>query len=458
MRHLDELLRSRRSTNPPLNDPLIEFEEEEKQPVYVAAGQEGSAQADRITALPGQPAGVDFEQYAGYITVDPKAGRALFYYFVESPTDSSSKPLILWLSGGPGCSSLGYGAMEEIGPFRVNPDERTLSMNKYAWNNVANVLFLESPAGVGFSYSNTTLDYSTRGDKSTADDSFTFLINWLERFPHYKNRDLYIAGENYAGHYAPQLAHTIITRNHSTPRLKINLKGIAIGNAFIDDTTMLKGTYEYYWTHALISDETHADIMEHCDFVTGNFSMICYEYQRQAENEHGHIDMYNIYAPKCYINSPRSSLIHGVYSAYDPCSDYYVDTYLNLPEVQAAFHVIPTSWSFCSDFDWKDSPTTVLPTIKELMASGIAIWIFSGDLDGRVSVRSTRYTLNTLKLPVDMAWRPWYSNYEVGGYVIGYQGLTLVTVRGAGHAVPSYQPERALTMITSFLQGVPPPQ
>lgn len=64
------------------------------------APQDGLMQADKITQLPGQPHGVDFDHYAGYVTVKPQAGRALFYYFVESPTNSSTKPLVLWLNGG----------------------------------------------------------------------------------------------------------------------------------------------------------------------------------------------------------------------------------------------------------------------------------------------------------------------------------------------------------------------
>ncbi|GMI81644.1 serine carboxypeptidase-like 40 [Hibiscus trionum] len=73
--------------------------------------------------------------------------------------------------------------MTELGPFRVNSDGRTLFMNDFAWNNVANVIFLESPAGVGFSYSNTSSDYVNAGDTTTAIDTYTFLVNWLERFP-----------------------------------------------------------------------------------------------------------------------------------------------------------------------------------------------------------------------------------------------------------------------------------
>lgn len=98
-------------------------------------------------------------------------------------------------------------------------------MMKYA---VANVLFLESPAGVGFSYSNTTSDYDRAGDKFTAKDAYVFLINWLERFPQYKTRDFYITGESYAGHYVPQLAYTILLNNKSFGKTIINLKGIAV--------------------------------------------------------------------------------------------------------------------------------------------------------------------------------------------------------------------------------------
>lgn len=106
----------------------------EYSPVYIGP-QDGLKDADKISALPGQPEGVKFAQFSGYVTVDPKAGRALFYYFAESAETPSDKPLVLWLNGGPGCSSFGNGGMMENGPFRVNPDSKTLWLNKYAWNN-----------------------------------------------------------------------------------------------------------------------------------------------------------------------------------------------------------------------------------------------------------------------------------------------------------------------------------
>ncbi|KAA0053802.1 serine carboxypeptidase-like 45 isoform X3 [Cucumis melo var. makuwa] len=163
-----------------------------------------------------------------YITVDDYQSRALFYYFVEAYTDPSSKPLLLWLDGGPGCSSLGVGAFVEHGPFRPKGD--VLIQNHFSWNNVANILYVESPAGVGFSFSQNATFYTTVNDTITAQDNLVFLERWFEKFPEYKNRDFFISGESYAGHYVPQLA-TLILRS----KLNIfNLKAIAEESGKID--------------------------------------------------------------------------------------------------------------------------------------------------------------------------------------------------------------------------------
>ncbi|XP_047937684.1 serine carboxypeptidase 1-like [Salvia hispanica] len=427
-------------------------------PVYMAS-QNGLKEADMIDSLPGQPP-VGFSQYSGYVTVDPSAGRALFYYFAEAE-DASTKPLVLWLNGGPGCSSLGAGAMTELGPFRVNPDGKTLWYNKYAWNRVANVVFLESPAGVGFSYSNRSSDYVT-GDSKMAADAYTFLVNWLERFPEYKTRDFYITGESYAGHYVPQLADLVLQNNKVTNQTVINLKGIAIGNAYIDYTDRWAGTYDHFWTSALISDETHQGILDNCNFTSdATVSDVCDDYQDKAFEESGNVYIYDIYAPLCGSASTAPSL-----SSYDPCSDVYATTYLNSPQVQKALHAnitaLPGPWALCNDpiFDsWNDSPLTVLPVIQKLMASGIRVWIYSGDTDGIIPVTTTRYSMPKLGAPLKTPWYPWDFQGEVGGFVVGYENVTFVSIRGAGHFVPGYQPQRALAFFSSFLQGkLPSPQ
>lgn len=155
-------------------------------------------EADRVTALPGQPS-VKFQHYAGYVTLQPQKHKALFYWFFEAQDGVPDKPLVLWLNGGPGCSSVAYGAAQELGPFLVRSNGTELTLNKFSWNKVANMLFLEAPVGVGFSYTNSSNDLTTLGDRITAHDSYTFLIEWFKRFPDFKSHDFYITGESYAG-------------------------------------------------------------------------------------------------------------------------------------------------------------------------------------------------------------------------------------------------------------------
>ncbi|XP_042423484.1 serine carboxypeptidase II-3-like [Zingiber officinale] len=419
----------------------------------------GLKEGDKVIRLPGQPKRVNFDQYVGYVTVDKANGRAMFYYFVEAAENSGSKPIVLWLNGGPGCSSLGYGAMEELGPFRVMSDGKTLYRNPYAWNEVANVLFLESPAGVGFSYSNTTSDYAKSGDRRTATDALIFLVNWFERFPEYKGRDFFITGESYAGHYVPQLAHTIL---HHKDRL-INLKGIAIGNAVINKETDSKGTYDYFWMHALIADETIRTIHKFCNFSPDARRMApeCDRAVDEASLAVEDLDVYNIYAPLCFSSGVTSTPKSPSIENFDPCTSNYVEAYLNNLEVQKALHANITklnyTWSGCSQVipSWSDQPSTMLPIIHEILSNGIRVLKYNGDFDGVVPITSTRYSLKKLKLKVKVPWRAWMLNSEVGGYTVVYDhNLTFATVRGAGHEVPSYQPARALEMVKSFLQGL----
>ncbi|XP_059628299.1 serine carboxypeptidase-like 27 isoform X2 [Cornus florida] len=344
---------------------------------------------DRITKLPGQPSIAGFAQYSGYVTVNQQAGRALFYWLVESPTSrgADSRPLVLWLTGGPGCSSIAYGSVEEIGPFRIQSDGKTLYLNPYAWNKLANLLFLESPAGVGFSYTNTTSDLYTAGDQKTAEDSYTFLVNWFERFPQYKHRDFYIAGNSYAGHYVPQLSQIIYHRNKGIKNPIINFKGFMVGNAVTDDHHDLIGTFEYWWTHGLVSDSTYRMLRIACNGSALHPSSDCIKALTLSGTEQGNIDPYSIFTPPCNNTSSLSRNLRVHYPcmsrAYDPCSERYSPVYFNLPEVQKAFHAnvtgIPYPWNTCSDIVgnyWGDSPLSMLPIYRELIAAGLRIWVF----------------------------------------------------------------------------------
>ncbi|CAO2841604.1 unnamed protein product [Amaranthus hypochondriacus] len=422
---------------------------------------------DRINYLPGQNFDVGFEQYSGYVTVNEESGRALFYWFIEAVEDPSSKPLLLWLNGGPGCSSIAFGEAEELGPFHIQKDGKTLYLNPFSWNKVANILFLDAPVGVGFSYSNTSSDLLTNGDKRTAQDSLKFLLGWFERFPHYKGREFYISGESYGGHYVPQLSQAIVRYNNATNDKTINLKGYMVGNALTDDYYDHLGVFQFMWSSGLISDETYKLLNELCDLESFiHASESCEKILDIANNELGDIDPYSIYTPSCTANSSlphkllKRLMIGRLNEAYDPCTERHSIVYFNQVEVQQALHVnpqfAPATWETCSltiNSNWQDSASSVHDIYHELIDAGIRIWMFSGDTDSVIPVTSTRYNLNALKLPTVKPWRPWYEDGQVGGWTQEYKGLTFVVVRGAGHEVPLHRSKLSLTLAKSFLAG-----
>ncbi|XP_057725876.1 serine carboxypeptidase-like 31 [Arachis stenosperma] len=448
--------------------------ENERKVTTIMNNNNNNNNGDVVRGLPGQPS-VDFEHYAGYVTVNETNGRALFYWFFEAITNPDDKPLVLWLNGGPGCSSVGYGATQEIGPFLVDSDGKGLKFNNLSWNQEANMLFLESPVGVGFSYSNTTSDYQQLGDQMTANDAYTFLHNWFLKFPSYRTRTFYIAGESYAGKYVPELAELIQDRNKD-PSLHINLKGIMLGNPETSDAEDWIGLVDYAWSHAIISDETHKTIKTSCDFNSSDpwRNQDCSEAVDEVLKQYREIDIYSLYTSTCFASTARSSMARSSSSTtmmprmmggYDPCLDDYARAYYNRPDVQKALHAGDghnlKNWSICNNdiFNgWGDSKASVVPIYRKLIAGGgLRIWIYSGDTDGRVPVLSTRYSLSSLELRVRKAWRPWYHENEVSGWVEEYEGLTFATFRGAGHAVPCFKPSSSLAFFSSFLRGQSPP-
>ncbi|XP_019647840.1 PREDICTED: putative serine carboxypeptidase-like 23 [Branchiostoma belcheri] len=447
--------------------------------------------SDKIESLPGLNATLPFSQYAGYITVNQSHGRRLFYWFVESQNDPARDPLVLWLNGGPGCSSFN-GLFEENGPFSPNPDGKTLDLNPYSWNRNASVIFLESPSGVGFSYSDTTADYTT-GDWQTAQDSLDFMLKFLEKYPQYQKNKFWITGESYAGHYVPNLASHIVSYNTVKPG-SINLEGFMVGNAWTDPDLDNAGATFFWWSHALISDRTYNSINKACNYSNigpllangeqallssspGRLKDECEMLLAEAHTEMGNINIYNIYVDVCLRRRGGRQLLSQLarsdsvlrkfaqrrLEAEDvgrkmyPCEDDYMEKYLNRPDVIATIHAatLPYKWTPCStivDYSRKDLLTSMLPVYKRLFTAGLRILVYSGDVDAIVPVTGTRAWLRALPLTEVEGWSAWTaSDQQVGGYSVVYDKLTFATVRNAGHEVPGYQPLRALDMFNRFL-------
>ncbi|XP_038896886.1 serine carboxypeptidase-like 42 [Benincasa hispida] len=440
-----------------------------------SSGVEGFPSEDLVLRLPGQPL-VKFKQYAGYVDVDVKNGRSLFYYFVEAEEQPEKKPLTLWLNGGPGCSSVGGGAFTELGPFYPSGDGRGLRKNPMSWNKASNLLFVESPAGVGWSYSNTSSDYNC-GDASTARDMHMFMMNWYEKFPSFKTSALYLTGESYAGHYIPQLAIALLDHNAKFSGFKFNIKGVAIGNPLLKLDRDVPATYEYFWSHGMISDEIGMTIMSECDFEDYTFtsphneSHSCNEAISMANHVVGnYINNYDVILDVCYpsiveqelrLRKMASKISLGV----DVCMTMERKFYFNLPEVQKALHAnrtkLPYHWSMCSpviNYSDTDGNINILPLLKRIIENRIPVWVFSGDQDSVVPLMGSRTLIrelaHDLKFKITVPYGTWFHKGQVGGWAIEYGNLlTFATVRGAAHMVPYAQPSRALHLFSSFVHG-----
>ena len=438
---------------------------------------------DLVTTLPGYGQ-LKTKHYSGLLPVDDAKSVFLHYWFVESSGTPSTDPVVVWLNGGPGCSSL-EGFLFELGPLHFTGQKDasglpTLYDNPYSWSQNANILFIESPAGVGFSYA---VNGSTAcSDEIASQNNYGFLLNWFAGFPEYVKSDFYITGESYAGIYIPTLADRIRLGNQGG-QSAINLLGFAVGNAcwgnqvgtcaFAWDSDVINTVF--YYGHALFSQVSYEKVIVSCGNLTNpSPTDACENSIQNAWNEIDTINnVYDIYdtcpspvsgqahALKRLPQSRRSQRVGQASGCIEP-SDF-AGPYLNNAQVQQALHVTAanvTAWSVCNfavNAGYDRSNPNLLPLYPTLIKN-YRVLVYSGDTDGCVpETGSERWTYG-LGIPVKDAWRPWMSsNDQVNGYVQTYDAndFTFATVKGAGHMVPQYQPAAAYDMFSRWVANKP---
>ena len=184
-----------------------------------------------MSNLPDYDAFEGFGVFSGYVQI-PSSSKKIHYLFVQSAQDPVNDPLILWTNGGPGCSSM-LGFMQEHGPLKWEDGAKGMIKNDYSWNREANVLYVEQPAGVGYSTCGNS-DECHFDDNNVAEDNLQVVLEWFKKFPEYQDNEFYLSGESYAGIYVPYLLNQINSFNKqhvSDPDVfKPNLKGMIVGN------------------------------------------------------------------------------------------------------------------------------------------------------------------------------------------------------------------------------------
>ncbi|MBA0692448.1 hypothetical protein Goari_010006, partial [Gossypium aridum] len=177
----------------------------------------------------------------------------MFYFFFES-RNSKKDPVVIWLTGGPGCSSE-LALFYENGPFTI-ADNMSLVWNEYGWDKASNLLYVDQPIGTGFSYSSDQRDIRHNEDE-VSNDLYDFLQAFFAEHPEFAKNDFFITGESYAGHYIPAFAARVHRGNKAKEGIHINLKGFAIGNGLTDPAIQYKAYTDYALDMGVIKKSDH---------------------------------------------------------------------------------------------------------------------------------------------------------------------------------------------------------
>ncbi|KAH8956950.1 hypothetical protein BDL97_07G068100 [Sphagnum fallax] len=475
----------------------------------------GAPEHALITSIPGFVDPFPSKHYAGYVTVNASHGRSLYYYFVESESNPATDPVVLWLNGGPGCSSFD-GFIYEHGPFNFEPglgpnDLPTLTPNPYAWAKAANVLYVDSPAGVGFSYSKTREDYIT-GDLKTALDSHAFLLKWFEDYAEFLSNPFYIAGESYAGIYVPTLSRNVANGISAGVKPALNFKGYLVGNGCTDEKFDGDAIIPFVYGMGLISTDLFERVQQACNGSYWNATgQTCQAELQNVYDDVQYVNIYDILEP-CYYPDSRSvtvqsntrlptsfrklgerqgpqrvrrrmfgrawplrlplreghvpswpQLASALHSSENvPCMDDRIaSVFLNNADVRAALHAAPISeigpWDLCTDnIIFYHDAGSMIPIHQKLTTNGYRVLIYSGDHDMCVPYTGSEAWTRSLGYAVTDKWHPWFVGSQVAGFTVGYaNNLTFATIKGSGHTVPEYKPVEALAFFTRFLENKP---
>lgn len=413
---------------------------------FASVSSSFSFQDDRVPYLPDYGWLIS-AMYAGYIPTDTE-GRQAYYWFIESENNPQTDPLVLWLQGGPGCSSV-QGSLEEMGPYFMRHGGEFV-LNEYRWNTNVSMLFLESPAGVGFSKdTNPPIQWN---DVLTAAYNYAALKGWLKKFPQYVGRKFFIAGESYAGHYVPQLADAILTGD--SEELRSMMQGFMVGNGCTGTIGCANPdpTLDVFLTY-------HGFMPLNASIPTGD----------------ANYDHYDVLAPTCThqqeANSVRFS--HPIVDAfkerlkaapppYGPCADQYVTAWMNRDDVKRLIHADTSiTWQVCSttvNYDLNLNGVTDLYE-KFFAQTNWSIMLYSGTADTVVNFVQTQTIVNEFKRPLAKPkFTPWYypdvydpTQLQLGGFYLQFDKLAWAGVRDAGHMVPQYNPPAGKELFMSFI-------
>jgi len=405
------------------------------------------------------------KQHHGYFNIDKmhktkKGKKNYFYWLFEAREDPENAPTIMWLTGGPGCSSM-LALLGENGPCTVNKDGQTTKLNPESWNKKANILFVDQPSGTGFSYGDS--DSYDSNEKEVSTDLYNFVQELMKVHPKYHKNNFYIFGESYAGHFVPAAAQAVFEGNKNKDNEYIALRGIGIGNGLTDPEIQ----YQHYPEMAFKSGTAPAAV----DRETYNNMKAavppCISAIKNCEKSNS-LNVCSEAMSNCNMALIQPVQLAGI-NQYDMreqckhpplCYDFNaIETFLNSKKTQKILGT-HRKWESCNfgvngqfQGDWMKNYAKHIP---EMLGNGHSVMIYAGDVDFICNYIGNKAWTKAMDWPHKKDFnaaqdKDWKVDGKVGGKVRHANGLTFVQIHKAGHMVPMDQPKAALTMLDQFL-------
>ncbi|XP_044014632.1 retinoid-inducible serine carboxypeptidase-like [Aphidius gifuensis] len=400
------------------------------------------------------------EQDWGHVKVREHAYMFWWLYFVNPPCESSNnnysvydKPLLIWLQGGPGSSSSGYGNFNELGPIDLDGKPRN-----HTWINDYNVLFIDNPVGTGFSYTTNFLGF-TESNHEIGVDLVECIRGFLDIYQKFKNTSTYITAESYGGKMAAEFA-LLWFKEQENKKIESNLKGIALGNPWISpiDSTLS-------WAPFLLQ----TGLIDYTDYEKINKQALEMKYaiekgkwliaQQKFRSTFAiirkvtkNIDVYNFIKPRSLYENSSSNV-------NDEKSPQWIN---KMNDVKKTLNISST-WgehqSSVIHFLMIDDLKPVTHIIEEILNNtNLDVFVYSGQFDIVVPTSGTLAWIENLKWKHDDEWKnstryPLVIDDIIEGYFKEFNHFKVYWVMRSGHMVPADNPSAMKQILKHLTKG-----
>ncbi|KAI1853873.1 hypothetical protein JX265_012558 [Neoarthrinium moseri] len=465
--------------------------------------QEGSVflneKTERFAVNGSQLPDVDFdigESYAGQLPIGNSNDTDLFFWFFPSTNEAAKEEVVIWFTGGPGCSSM-VALLQENGPLTWQPGTYKPQANPWSWHHLSNVIWIDQPVGTGY----TTGTPTARNEFDVADQFRGFWKNFVDLFGMHDYK-VYITGESYGGMYCPYIAGGMLDQNDTT---YFDVAGMLVYDGLIGEVSgdIVTVPFVDYW-HGLFpfndsfSEQIH-DQHESCGYAEYFETYLTYPPPGpQPSKQPGLTDDQSDYLANCSVSNDVWDAIlalnpcFNIYSvnaqcpiAYDPLgfaasNDYLPPgapvVYFNQTAVKQALHVPASAdWEICKRgvFPHGDqSPGSTTVQIPKVVERTQNVQLVHGSLDMVLLLNQTLLAIQNMtwagalgfqREPLEPLYVPYHANPDLGtaagagvfGTAHTERGLTYMTVELSGHQVPGFQPTVAFRQLEVLLGRIP---